>query len=185
MNKPAVQDAAAWRLDKLAAMINPLDANLSIGADGTRCSPSADGRTGGTCGVHLHAVDSGAFYSGSEGKLGLSSLDTMLVSVGDPLPSPGPYITPNPLGGVHFSLVDNTWNTNCKDLDTCPGRSNPPSLSHHLGRIPEAHSFARLRRTLSRTDPEWYPFIEANTATPYPGGEGDEDSRFRFVISIT
>jgi hypothetical protein len=33
--------------------------------------------------------------------------------------------------------------------------------------------------------PEWYPFIEADEATTFPGGEGDEDSRFRFVISIT
>ena len=33
--------------------------------------------------------------------------------------------------------------------------------------------------------PEWYPFIEATTATPFPGGEGDQDSRFRFVISIS
>jgi hypothetical protein len=146
LNSPAVKDPTAWRLGKLGAMINPLDANLTIGADGTHCAPSPDGRlVGDTCGVHLHAVDSGAFYDGSEGKLGLVSLDSMLVSVGDPLPSPGPYITPDPLGGVHFSLVDNSWNTNY---------------------------------------PEWYPFIEAGTATPFPGGEGDENSRFRFVISI-
>jgi hypothetical protein len=68
-------------------------------------------RQGQTCGVHLHAIDSGAFYSSSEGKLALKSLDSMLVSVGDPLPSPAPLITPNPLGGVHFSLVSNTWNS--------------------------------------------------------------------------
>ena len=144
--RPAVQDAAGWRIDKLGTMINPLDANLSVGADGTHCTPSTDGRAGATCGVHLHAVDSGAFYSGTEGKLGLLSLDSMLVSVGEPLPSPGPYVTPNPLGGVHFSLVDNTWNTNY---------------------------------------PEWYPFIEASHATTFPGGEGDENTRFRFVMSIS
>lgn len=33
--------------------------------------------------------------------------------------------------------------------------------------------------------PEWFPFIEADSATAFPGGEGDENSRFRFVISIT
>ena len=54
-------------------------------------------------------------------------------------------IISRPLGGVNFSLVDNTWNTNY---------------------------------------PEWYPFIEAGTATPFPGGVGDENSRFRFQISI-
>ena len=31
----------------------------------------------------------------------------------------------------------------CKDLDACPGRSNPPSLNHHSGRSAQAHSFAR------------------------------------------
>jgi hypothetical protein len=35
----------------------------------------------------------------------------MLVSVGDPLPSPAPLVAPDPLGGVHFSLVANTWNS--------------------------------------------------------------------------
>ena len=112
LNKPPVRDAAAWRLDKLGSLVNPLDADVSLGAAGTRCTPSTDGRAGATCGVHLHAIDSGAFYNGSEGRLGLASLDSSLVSVGDPLPSPGPYVTPDPLGGVHFSLVDNTWNTN-------------------------------------------------------------------------
>jgi hypothetical protein len=147
LNKPAVQDATAWRLHKLGAMINPLDADLSIGAAGAsaHCNPTTDGRSGATCGVHLHTIDSGAYYSGREGTLKLASLDSMLVSVGDPLPSPAPFTVPEPLGGVHFSLVDNTWNTNY---------------------------------------PEWYPFIEA-TATAFPGGEGDENSRFRFVISIT
>ena len=38
---------------------------------------------------------------------------------------------------------------------------------------------------LFAADPEWYPFIEADTATAFPGGEGDENSRFRFLISIT
>ena len=149
-NTPAAtRDAAAWRIHKLGAMINPLDADLSVGAgDASKhCDPMhADGRSGQTCGVHLHAIDSGAFYSGSEGKLALKSLDSMLISVGEPLPSPAPFVVPDPLGGVHFSLVANTWNTNY---------------------------------------PEWYPFIEADSATAFPGGEGDENSRFRFVISIT
>ena len=94
-------------------MVNPLDADLSVGAgDASKhCDPMhADGRSGQTCGVHLHAIDSGAFYSGSEGKLALKSLDSMLVSVGDPLPSPAPLVVPDPRGGVHFSLVANTWN---------------------------------------------------------------------------
>ena len=98
-----------------SSMVNPLDADLTKNNggpwnNGGTCNPS-----GTTCGVHLHAVDSGAFYSGTEGKLGLKSLDSMLVSVGDPLPAPTPLVAPNPLGGVHFSLVDNTWNTNVSE----------------------------------------------------------------------
>ena len=142
-NSPNVKDATAWRIDKLGSMVNPLDADLTKNNGGPRRTCD---RSGTTCGVHLHAVDTGAFYSGSEGKLGLKSLDSVLVSIGDPLPAPTPLMVPDPLGGVHFSLVDNTWNTNY---------------------------------------PEWYPFIEAATATPFPGGEGDENSRFRFVISIS
>ena len=99
----------------LRSLVNPLDADLTKNNggpwnNGGTCNPS-----GTTCGVHLHAVDSGAFYSGTEGKLGLKSLDSMLVSIGDPLPAPTPLVAPNPLGGVHFSLVDNTWNTNVSD----------------------------------------------------------------------
>ena len=99
----------------IRSMVNPLDADLTKNNGGSwnnggTCNPS-----GTTCGVHLHAVDSGAFYSGSEGKLGLQSLDSMLVSIGDPLPAPTPLTVPNPLGGVHFSLVDNTWNTNVSE----------------------------------------------------------------------
>ena len=43
--------------------------------------------------------------------MALKSLDSMLISVGDPLPAPTPLTVPDPLGGVHFSLVDNTWNS--------------------------------------------------------------------------
>ena len=78
--------------------------------------------------------------------MALKSLDSMLVSVGGPLPAPTPLTVPDPRGGVHFSLVDNTWNTNY---------------------------------------PEWYPFIEPATATAFPGGDGDENSRFRFAIVIS
>jgi len=120
-NQPAAtRDASAWRIHKLGAMVNPLDADLSVGAgDASKhCDPMhADGRSGQTCGVHLHAIDSGAFYSGSEGKLALKSLDSMLVSVGDPLPSPAPLVVPDPRGGVHFSLVANTWNSECSEHD--------------------------------------------------------------------
>ena len=44
--------------------------------------------------------------------MALKSLDSMLVSVGGPLPAPTPLTVPDPRAGVHFILVDNTWNTN-------------------------------------------------------------------------
>ena len=115
-------------MDKLGSEVNPLEAKLSTAA---RACPE-----GNTCGVHLHAVgDAGAVYRGPEGTLRLRSRDSMLLSVGEPLPAPTPLATPDPLGGVHFSLVNNLWNTNY---------------------------------------PEFYPFRE-----------GDENSRFRFSLTVS
>lgn len=102
-------------------MVNPLDADLTNNNGGPWSNDAICNPSGTTCGVHLHAIDSGAFYSGVEGKLGLKSLDSMLISIGDPLPAPTPLTVPNPLGGVHFSLVDNTWNTNVSGQ--IPGRT--------------------------------------------------------------
>jgi hypothetical protein len=115
-------------LDKLGSEVNPLDADLS--------TPTSVCPKGNTCGVHLHAVgDGGAVYRGAEGALRLQSRDSMLLSVGEPLPAPTPLTAPDPLGGVHFSMVNNLWNTNY---------------------------------------PEFYPFHQ-----------GDENSRFRFVLTVT
>ena len=172
-NTPAVTDAQGWAIDKLGSMVNPLDADLRTSNGGGSCNP-----IGTTCGVHLHAIDSGAYYKGSEGTLSLHSLDSMLVSVGEPLPAPTPLTVPDPLGGIHFSLVDNTWNTNC-------------ALHFRLG---SHFAFSQLSKMdmgcvdLTRclcSDPEWYPFIQAETATPFPGGQGDENSRFRFQIRLS
>lgn len=128
LNSPATTEAAGWGLDKLGSEVNPLDVDLSTP---TRACPR-----GNTCGVHLHAVgsDGGAVYRGAEGTLRLQSRDSMLLSVGQPLPAPTPLRVPDPRGGVHFSLVNNLWNTNY---------------------------------------PEFYPF--------HPG---DENSRFRFVLTV-
>ena len=127
LNSPAISAAAGWGLDKLGSEVNPLDADLNTP---TRTCP-----TGNTCGVHLHAVgDGGAVYRGVEGTLRLQSRDSMLLSVGEPLPAPTPLATPDPLGGIHFDLLNNLWNTNY---------------------------------------PEFYPFLQ-----------GDENSRFRFVLTV-
>ena len=128
LNSPVASDARGWGLDKLGSSVNPLDANLS--------STTSACPIGHTCGVHLHAVgEAGAVYQGTEGALRLQSLDSMLVSVGNPLPAPTPLVTPDPLGGVHFSLVNNIWNTNY---------------------------------------PEFFPFRE-----------GDENSRYRFLLQYS
>jgi len=108
LNRPKVTNEAGWRIDKLGSAVDPRDADLGF-TDGT-CDPTS-GPT--TCGVHLHAVgEGGASYRGQEGNLVLRSLDTMLVSVGEPIAVPTPLKPPDVLGGVHFSLVDNIWNTN-------------------------------------------------------------------------
>ena len=99
---------AGWRLDKLGSAVDPLDANLASANGGFGCNPR-----GATCGVHLHAVQSGATYLGPEGRAELESVDSALVSVGMASPLPTPLTTPAPRGGIHFALYGNIWNTNC------------------------------------------------------------------------
>jgi hypothetical protein len=112
LNRPIATNTGGWRLRKLGSDINPLDADL--GYSSGQCNPDV-GPT--TCGVHLHAVQN-VSYSGPEGSFQMTSLDSMLVSVGEPIQVPTPLIPPDMQQnathspGVHFSLVDNTWNTN-------------------------------------------------------------------------
>ena len=74
--------------------------------------------------MHLHTVNSGARWQRNGGgtALELISQDVALVSVGERNPAPTPRVdggthygggrlTPDPAGGVHFSLVNNIWNT--------------------------------------------------------------------------
>ena len=103
-NVPRAVSATGWWLDKLGSAVNPLDANLT-GADG--CDPHA-----ATCGVHLHAIQTGVAYAGPEGRAAFESTDTALVSVGLASPLPTPLTTPEPRGGIHFPLYGNVWNTN-------------------------------------------------------------------------
>eukprot|EP00038_Savillea_parva_P009725 m.185439 g.185439 ORF g.185439 m.185439 type:complete len:909 (-) comp16452_c0_seq1:57-2783(-) len=106
-NTPAVSSKTSWTMDKLGTMMNPLDADLD-GIGGGQCVPD-----GTTCGVHLHAVGNrGVQYTGPEGTLTMTSVDSALVSVGSATPVPTPLTVPDPLGGIHFALVGNIWNTN-------------------------------------------------------------------------
>ena len=129
-SRPVAPARDAWTMDKMGSDVNPLDANLT----GAATCPSKT-----TCGVHLHAVgDGGVRYQppageetpaasdgggagggggsgggGGGGALTLRSLDSALVSIGAPgLAAPAPLVAPDPSLGVHFSLVNNIWNTN-------------------------------------------------------------------------
>ena len=106
----------------MGSQIGASEANLT-GQDANNPHNCVGGRyeatTGVTCGVHLHAVgENGVTYSESEGTaaggggvLTLSSKDVMLVSLGVALPVPTPLLAPDMSQGVHFSLVNNIWNT--------------------------------------------------------------------------
>jgi hypothetical protein len=189
-NRPAVNDRTAWTVSKLGQPVNPLDADLSnnsamaaLDEGGAACIyPSF------TCGAHLHAVDDGgATYTGSAsaggtGVLQLQSVDNMLLSVGDPLGVPTPLAVPDPLGGVHFALVGNIWNTNypCEPLYVlCE-----PLRVFQVSTPSSARSFSTpIQRTcplsLHARSQSCHPLL-----VWYPWLKGDEDEAFRFVITV-
>ena len=108
VNRPRVSAPHGWAIEKLGTWVNPADADLG----GDDCDPKT-GPT--TCGVHLHAVGDelgGTVYAGVEGKIAITSLDSALLSVGEPIAVPTPLLAPDALGGVHWALVGNIWNTN-------------------------------------------------------------------------
>eukprot|EP00040_Diaphanoeca_grandis_P011615 m.59614 g.59614 ORF g.59614 m.59614 type:complete len:816 (-) comp22730_c0_seq1:20-2467(-) len=74
--------------------------------------------------MHMHGVNTGVrWMRGDDVDLLLETFDTTVVSIGEanPVPTtalngdplyPGQRLTPDPAGGVHFSLFNNIWNTN-------------------------------------------------------------------------
>ena len=131
---PAAAAVAAavgsWTIDKMGSLVDPLSADLretDRAQDGTRIGPNGANATCGLsgygpsgqlgCGVHLHAVgEGGVTYTTRERQrsINFASLDVALVSMGLPSPFPTPLAPPDMSngGGVHFSMVSNTWNTN-------------------------------------------------------------------------
>ena len=121
-SNPLATTSGEWSADMMGSQIGASEANLT-GQDANNPHNCVGGRyeatTGVTCGVHLHAVgENGVTYSESEGTaaggggvLTLSSKDVMLVSLGVALPVPTPLLAPDMSQGVHFSLVNNIWNT--------------------------------------------------------------------------
>jgi hypothetical protein len=100
--------------------VDPLDANLSAPLLDHKGGLYDSGKTciypNNTCGVHLHAVgEAGARYSAtlpsSHAKVSftIEPLDSALVSVGEPIATPTPLLTPDPQQGIHFSLFNNLW----------------------------------------------------------------------------
>lgn len=126
----AAAAAGSWTIDKMGSLVDPLSADLretDRAQDGTRIGPNGANATCGLsgygpsgqlgCGVHLHAVgEGGVTYTTRERQrsINFASLDVALVSMGLPSPFPTPLAPPDMSngGGVHFSMVSNTWNTN-------------------------------------------------------------------------
>jgi hypothetical protein len=111
------------------------DGSTRIGPNGANatCGLSGYGPSGQLgCGVHLHVMgEGGATYRtqkledeeervrGERGKaavrsINIASPDVALVSLGMASQFPTPLAPPDMAGGVHFSMVSNTWNTNCE-----------------------------------------------------------------------
>jgi hypothetical protein len=82
-----------WLLDKLGTQIDARD----VVSRGNR---------------QMHAVEAGVTYEGSNGAMTIQSYDAPLVCVGKPALLDFSDELPDPNGGVHFNLYNNTWATN-------------------------------------------------------------------------
>lgn len=99
---PAVADAATgWKL-------NPFNTSSTI--------DPTDVVTHGATHLHSLGPDGAVAYTGREGRLTLTPLDTPIVSMGllspFPTPSDNSTIRDRLAGGVHANLQNNIWNTN-------------------------------------------------------------------------
>ncbi|NOU88282.1 DUF5054 domain-containing protein [Paenibacillus sp. LMG 31460] len=90
---PKVDNPNLWKMDKLGALISPLE----VVKDGNR---------------NLHAVNSGVYYHGSDGKISIETLDAPLVAPGEKrlLQFDNSFVSLD--GGMHFLLHNNVWGTN-------------------------------------------------------------------------
>ena len=82
-----------WKLDKMGSSISPLE----VVKNGNR---------------NLHAVHSGVYYHGSDGKAAIETLDAPLVAPGEMrlLQFDNTFVSLD--GGMHFLLYNNVWGTN-------------------------------------------------------------------------
>jgi len=82
-----------WEIDKVGRLISP----MNVVKGGNR---------------NLHAVDTGAYYYGSEGNIHLLTKDAVLLSPGEKRLLTFDNTFADISGGLHFNLYNNIWGTN-------------------------------------------------------------------------
>jgi len=90
---PAVNDPQRWMMDKMGALVSPLD----VVQNGNR---------------NLHAIDHGVVYQDEVSFLSIESLDAPLVAPGTPKLLQFNQAQPQLEQGMHFNLHNNVWGTN-------------------------------------------------------------------------
>ncbi|RAP77561.1 DUF5054 domain-containing protein [Paenibacillus montanisoli] len=88
-----VDNANQWKLDKMGALVSPLD----VVKNGNRS---------------MHAVNTGVYYEGSDAKIQLETLDAPIVSPGEKRMLRFDQRFAPLEGGMHFNLHNNVWGTN-------------------------------------------------------------------------
>jgi hypothetical protein len=88
-----VDNPNLWKMDKLGQLVSPLE----VVKNGNR---------------NLHAVNSGVYYDGSDGKVHLETLDAPVVSPGEKRLLQFDQSFAALDGGMHFNLHNNVWGTN-------------------------------------------------------------------------
>ncbi|NIK78727.1 hypothetical protein FHS15_003873 [Paenibacillus castaneae] len=88
-----VDNPNLWKMDKLGQLVSP----LKVVKNGNR---------------NLHAVNSGVYYDGSDGKVQLETLDALVVSPGEKRLLQFDHSFASLDGGMHFNLHNNIWGTN-------------------------------------------------------------------------
>ncbi|MCD9023540.1 DUF5054 domain-containing protein [Cohnella silvisoli] len=90
---PKVNNANLWKMDKLGSLISPLE----IVKDGNRS---------------FHAINTGLYYDGADGRVALKTLDAPVVSMGKANILNFDNTFADMSGGLHFNLHNNLWATN-------------------------------------------------------------------------
>lgn len=90
-----VDNPNLWKMDKMGELLSPLE----VVKNGNR---------------NLHAVNSGVYYHGSDGKVFIETLDAPIVAPGEKRLLQFDQSFASLDGGMHFLLHNNVWGTNFK-----------------------------------------------------------------------